>query len=39
MTHAVVELADSVAAVLDRGLSEEDSVAAMRPAMDRLQTS
>jgi 3-mercaptopropionate dioxygenase len=36
VTDAVVELADSVAAVLDRGLSEEDSIAAMRPAMDRL---
>jgi predicted metal-dependent enzyme (double-stranded beta helix superfamily) len=36
VTDAVAELADSVAAVLDRGLSEEDSIAAMRPAMDRL---
>ena len=36
VTDAVVELADSVAAVLDQELSEEDSIAAMRPAMDRL---
>jgi 3-mercaptopropionate dioxygenase len=35
VTDAVAELADSVAAVLDRGESEEDSIAAMRPAMDR----
>jgi predicted metal-dependent enzyme (double-stranded beta helix superfamily) len=35
MTDAVEELADAVAAVLDRALSEEESIAAMRPAMDR----
>ena len=35
MTDAVAELADAVATVLDRGLSEEESIAAMRPAMDR----
>ena len=35
MTDAVAELADSVAAVLDHKLSEEDAIAAMRPAMDR----
>lgn len=34
-TDVVLELADAVAAVLDRDLSEEESVAAMRPAMDR----
>jgi 3-mercaptopropionate dioxygenase len=32
---AVGELAGAVAAVLDRGLPEEESIAAMRPAMDR----
>jgi 3-mercaptopropionate dioxygenase len=36
VTDAITELADAVAAVLDRGLSEEESIAAMRPAMDRL---
>jgi predicted metal-dependent enzyme (double-stranded beta helix superfamily) len=36
VTDAVAELADAVATVLDRGLSEEESIAAMRPAMDRL---
>ncbi len=36
MTDAVAELADAVATVLDRGLSEEESIVAMRPAMDRL---
>jgi 3-mercaptopropionate dioxygenase len=36
VTDAIAELAGSVSAVLDRGLSEEESVAAMRPAMDRL---
>ena len=36
MTDVVAELADAVAAVLDRGLSEEETIAAMRPAMDRL---
>ena len=35
MTDAVEELAGAVAAVLDRDLSEEESIAAMRPAMDR----
>ena len=36
MTDAIAELAGAVGAVLDRGLSEEESIAAMRPAMDRL---
>jgi 3-mercaptopropionate dioxygenase len=36
VTDAVVELAESVAAVLDQELSEEASIAAMRPAVDRL---
>jgi len=36
VTDAITELADAVATVLDRGLSEEESIAAMRPAMDRL---
>jgi 3-mercaptopropionate dioxygenase len=35
VTDAIAELADTVAAVLDRRLSEVDSIAAMRPAMDR----
>jgi predicted metal-dependent enzyme (double-stranded beta helix superfamily) len=35
VTTAVEELAGAVAAVLDRDLSEEESIAAMRPAMDR----
>jgi predicted metal-dependent enzyme (double-stranded beta helix superfamily) len=35
VTDAVAELVDSVSAVLDRGESEKDSIAAMRPAMDR----
>ncbi len=35
VTNAVDELAGAVAAVLDRDLSEEESIAAMRPAMDR----
>jgi predicted metal-dependent enzyme (double-stranded beta helix superfamily) len=35
VTDAVAELADSVAAVLDQERSEDDSIAAMRPAMDR----
>ena len=35
MRGAVDELAGAVAAVLDRQLSEEESIAAMRPAMDR----
>lgn len=35
VSDAIEELAGSVAAVLDRDLSEEDSIAAMRPAMDR----
>jgi predicted metal-dependent enzyme (double-stranded beta helix superfamily) len=34
-TDVVQELADAVAAILDRDLPEEESVAAMRPAMDR----
>jgi 3-mercaptopropionate dioxygenase len=35
---AVYELAGAVSAVLDRELSEEESIAAMRPAMDRFLT-
>ena len=35
VTDAITELADAVATVLDRGLSEGESIAAMRPAMDR----
>lgn len=35
MTGAIDELAGLVVAVLDRELSEEESIAAMRPAMDR----
>jgi predicted metal-dependent enzyme (double-stranded beta helix superfamily) len=35
VTGAIDELAGAVAAVLDRELSEEESIAAMRPAMDR----
>ncbi len=35
VTDAVAELVDSVSAVVDRGESEKDSIAAMRPAMDR----
>jgi 3-mercaptopropionate dioxygenase len=35
VSGAIEELAGSVAAVLDRELSEEESIAAMRPAMDR----
>ncbi|HYV60677.1 MAG TPA: hypothetical protein VFA62_11470 [Acidimicrobiia bacterium] len=35
MTGAVEELAGAVAVVLDREMSEEESIAAMHPAMDR----
>ena len=35
VTDAITDLADAVATVLDRGLSEGESIAAMRPAMDR----
>src|SRR5947209_16127163 len=35
VTDAITELADAVALVLDRGLSEEELIAAMRPAMER----